>query len=180
MLKHISSLLMIGMLAIPIFATEETVPQYESIQQAMESQIGTISVDSSVIFDETEYVRITQPIVDNEEEYVITTFEHQINMMGEARAGTQLIVTVQHSDETSKLYELELVGATQTFNQLIELGERQNLITIYYSHEAFDEHMHSLMFQIYRQPEENKSQLKNYIISTPSDLPEGLNEKQHY
>ncbi len=176
MFKRITSLILIGLLSIPTFATEDIQDTAQSIQEIIDSNINIAKVDSSVMFDLNEYVRITQPIVD-EQEYEITTFERQINMMGEARAGTQIVITVLRDNFEHQKYELELVGATQTFNQLIELGERQNLIIVSYKHNDYE---NTFAFEIFRQPEENKSQLKNFIISTPNDLPESLNEKQHF
>ncbi|OON98888.1 MAG: hypothetical protein ATN35_03085 [Epulopiscium sp. Nele67-Bin004] len=153
-----------------IFASEIT---SSDITEAINTS-SVVSIDESVLFEEDEYVRIARPIVTDES--LITTFESKINMMGEAREGTLIAITVYQDENVLNMYDLEPVGATQTFNQLIELGDRHNVIIVSYMHEADGVGSH-IQLEIYRQPDENKALLKNFIISTTSDLPDRLVEK---
>ncbi len=172
------------------FATAEQ----ETIQQILDSNKYK-ETDSSIEFMANEYVRVIQPIILLQADSFVTTFEKEINLMGEARAGTQISITIYSGNEVYKKYELEPVGATQTFNQLLSLQEKDNTIVLKYTHPdlptqsttiaaidpGFDklteaDLANSIVTKIYRQPEEHKLKIKNYIVSTPGDLPGNLVE----
>ncbi|ONI45462.1 hypothetical protein AN641_04095 [Candidatus Epulonipiscioides gigas] len=172
MKNSISKLMILG--AFIICASE--VIATDNIQKILDSNQNQVSIDSSVEFQKNEYVRITQPIIQIEEDFLITTFESEINMMGHARVGTKISITVYNGNEVYKTYELEEVGATQTFNQLVSLNEKDNTVVLTYTHKDIPNSTQELSTKIYRQPEENKLKIKNYVVSTPQDLPENLIE----
>jgi len=120
-----------------------------------------------VLMSEDEYVRITQPTKVN-----TSTFESKINIMGEAKFGTNITIEVGSvsTDKDNKLlpklpkiYELNTVGVTETFNQLIELFEGQNEVVFTYTNEKDKRVRGSMSFMVTREPEETKESLKTYI-----------------
>ncbi|OOB78133.1 MAG: hypothetical protein BEN19_00995 [Epulopiscium sp. Nuni2H_MBin003] len=137
--------------------------------------VGKVDTYASIDFTHDEYVRITHPVTDYDEDYILTTFEEHINIMGEAKVGTNITISVVQEQVLYKEYILGEVGATQTFNQLIELGEKDNQIVLEYT--TIEKEIGVIVVDIYRQPEEHKLKIKNYIVSTPSDLPDNLVEK---
>ena len=115
--------------------------------------------------------RITQPNKIN-----MTTFESKINLMGEALyQGTEITIEVYDTKTFIKagktevvyktlptnIYELGKVGATKTFNQLLDLAEGENKIVVHYLADKVEDEM---VFYITRESEENKQQIKNYIV----------------
>lgn len=128
------------------------------------------NVTDTVTFEKDEYVRITQPTKMN-----TATFDAKMNVMGEARVGTNIKLEVQNIKSTkeakqvvqnTKVYELNTVGVTKTFNQLIELAEGENHVLVTYTHEKNEEINGTLTFIITREPESKKEALKNYIVTT--------------
>ncbi|ONI46911.1 hypothetical protein AN643_00985 [Candidatus Epulonipiscioides saccharophilum] len=222
--KYIVQVIILGTMIATnnqVFATQT------NIQQILDSnKYEQTTVDSSIEFKKDEYVKIIHPLMDLGESSFVTTFEKEINLMGEARAGTQISILVYNGTQLYKKYELDPVGATQTFNQLLSLREKDNTIILIYTHPDLEnaevknsEEINSeeinlevknskdeneikslneaknpqdnneeqkvkaeqdlknfIMFNIYRQPEENKLKIKNYIVSTPEDLPGNLVE----
>ncbi|WP_305767452.1 hypothetical protein [Candidatus Epulonipiscium viviparus] len=191
--RYIARIMILGAITLvnnQAFATAEQ----ETIQQILDSNKYK-ETDSSIEFMANEYVRVIQPIILLQADSFVTTFEKEINLMGEARAGTQISITIYSGNEVYKKYELEPVGATQTFNQLLSLQEKDNTIVLKYTHPdlptlsttiaaidpGFDklteaDLANSIVTKIYRQPEEHKLKIKNYIVSTPGDLPGNLVE----
>ncbi|MEG0014697.1 MAG: hypothetical protein RR324_07395 [Cellulosilyticaceae bacterium] len=126
------------------------------------------TTSQSITFEKDEYVRITQPI---KKDGVTCTFDSQINVMGEAREGTNVVITVSLSTEENmeekKLpvkYELPVVGATQTFNQLIELNEGTNIIVISYTNLNTKNVYGEMTFTLKREKEDTKKAIKGYIV----------------
>ncbi|MEG0326021.1 MAG: hypothetical protein RR618_05780 [Cellulosilyticaceae bacterium] len=126
------------------------------------------TTSQSITFEKDEYVRITQPI---KKDGVTCTFDSQINVMGEAREGTNVVITVSLSTEENmeekKLpvkYELPVVGATQTFNQLIELNEGTNIIMISYTNLNTKNVYGEMTFTLKREKEDTKKAIKGYIV----------------
>ncbi len=189
--RYILNLVIIGSLLVanmPVNATEiilnsvitseiEQENDVQTLEEIFEQQLQKETAQrksfNSIEFKKEEYVRITQPVQEKGSDY-ITTFDSQINMMGEARYGTQITIDVFNDDELYKSYEIDAVGATQTFNQLINLGEKDNIIVISYSHEEDGIFNEEFQFLIFKEPQENKERLKSYVVSTPQDLPQDL------
>ncbi|MEG1001455.1 MAG: hypothetical protein RSG75_10545 [Cellulosilyticaceae bacterium] len=126
------------------------------------------TTSQSITFEKDEYVRITQPI---KKDGITSTFDSQINVMGEARECTSVVITVSLSTEENmeekKLpvkYELPVVGATQTFNQLIELNEGTNIIVISYTNLNTKNVYGEMTFTLKREKEDTKKAIKGYIV----------------
>ena len=111
--------------------TEETV-----VEETIASETATTAVTE-------DYVRITQPNIKDE----IQTFDSQMHIMGEASVGTEIQIIVYYGDTVEVLdatieqatYKLKVVGATQTFSELIDLKEGQNNILIRYQYSGQSE-----------------------------------------
>lgn len=132
------------------------------------------TTSQSITFEKDEYVRVTQPI---KKDGVTSTFDSQINIMGEAREGTNIVITVSLSAEENvenKIlpvkYELSVVGATQTFNQLIELNEGTNIIVISYTNVNTKDVYGEMTITIKRENEDTKKAMKNYIVDPKAIL----------
>ncbi|OON97405.1 MAG: hypothetical protein ATN31_08245 [Candidatus Epulonipiscioides saccharophilum] len=205
--KYIVQIIILGTI---IVTNNQVLATQTNIQQILDSnKYEQTTVDSSIEFKKDEYVKIINPLMGLGENSFVTTFEKEINLMGEARAGTKISIVVYNGTKIYKEYELDPVGATQTFNQLLSLQEKDNTVVLTYTHpdlkliEVKDEKdekdekseeknlneaenlkevelekgpKNSITLNIYRQPEENKLKIKNYIVSTPEDLPGNLVE----
>lgn len=161
--------------ASPVFAvdlgkTAATTPNKQVIPKVVEKEMKT--TDTAIKFAEDEYLRITQPISKEDTK----TFEKQLNVMGEARANTKATITVYYENPeqrviagkaVSKTYELSEVGATQTFNQLIDLEVGKNKIVIKYE---YGKVAGSYELYIVRQSEVEKEQLKNFLVNDSSAI----------
>lgn len=135
---------------------------------------------AKVHFEEGEYIRITQPISKDNKPNII--FDSQLNLMGEARKGTEINIKVYGKyiieDEEDFIpenlaeeylvflideYDLKPVGTTNTFNQLIDLENGDNTVVITYS---IDEDSRDVLY-IYITRKE-KDILTNYVhINNP-------------
>lgn len=117
--------------------------------------------------------RITQPNKIN-----TTTFESKINLMGEASSqGTKITIEIYNTKTITKAgkaetvfkteptytYKLGEVGTTCTFNQLLDLLEGENKIVVQYEN-ASSKVDDEMVFYITRESEENKQQIKNYVV----------------
>lgn len=147
----------------PTPITEKTIEK--TIEKATEAE-----KKSTIKFDKEEYVRITQPLLKDE----IQTFDSQINVMGEARVGTELLMVTytgakvdnpEDGDNYTE-YKVKVVGATQTFNQLIQLHEGTNHIIIYYTYKPAKADS-QIQIVIERKSEIVKEQIKSYIVTDP-------------
>lgn len=169
---------------VTVYATDDTRFTQTEKPAVVSSAAASATTSQSITFKEGEYVRITQPsLVEN-----APTFDSQTNVMGEAREGTiiKIEVAVGSTEETAekvlhdktlgkyRLYELATVGATQTFNQLIDLGEGMNVIKISYTHEDKADVYGSMKFTIERKKQAIKEDLKNYNVMTS---PNGISDK---
>ncbi|ONI46795.1 hypothetical protein AN644_02525 [Candidatus Epulonipiscium fishelsonii] len=148
-----------------LMAPKEIEKNFIDIEETTE----TFNEETTESFDDNkketdEYLHITQPL-DN-----TTTFDSQINMMGEATEGIEIIIVVAQ-DETYNLYDVGTVGATETFNQLIDLYEGDNVISVAGKH---DTTVVEEIFEVRREPKENKNKLQNFVITGKEDLPSNL------
>jgi hypothetical protein len=121
-----------------------------------------------VVVSEDKYVRITQPTKVN-----TSTFESKMNIMGETKQGTDIVIEVYHTkidkDSTdlpkaSATYTLSTVGVTETFNQLIELLEGENKIVLSYTNPKDKKEKANMIFFITRESEETKEKIKTFIV----------------
>ncbi|MGL4346235.1 MAG: hypothetical protein ACRCTE_13635 [Cellulosilyticaceae bacterium] len=156
----------------PVFATEltkppvVTTPNKVAVPKTLDKEAKT--TDTAIKFEQDEYIRVTQPLNKDDAK----TFERQLNVMGEARTNTQITITVYYEKSelrvaqgkpVSKTYEMVEVGATQSFNQLIDLEVGKNKIILKY---VSGEEVDSCEFYITRQSEAEKEQLKNFIANS--------------
>lgn len=117
---------------------------------------------SGIQFKENEFVRITQPTFKEKE--AVSTFESQLNIIGEARVDTTIKIKVMYDNGEAKVYdELKPVGVTQTFNQLIDLKVGQNVVVISATHKD-GKSTAEITGTITRKSEQTKEDLKNYIV----------------
>lgn len=170
MLVKMIMILGIMLCGTTVYATDTRFTQPAKVAEQPVAKSANTTTSQTITFDEGEYVRITQPIQTDGE---TTTFERQINVMGEARKGTRITIKVYLSTtemgntiskETPVEYKLAAVGATQTFNQLIDLGEGCNTVSITYTHEALANAKGELTLVIKRESEETKEAIKNFRV----------------
>lgn len=120
-----------------------------------------------VLVSDDGYIRITQPTKVN-----MSTFESKVNLMGETKQGTEITIAVynkkasdsKYSETATTTYELNTVGVTGTFNQLIELSVGDNKIELSYANGKTDT-KDVMVFYIKRESEESKELLKSYKVS---------------
>lgn len=145
-------------------------PTKPTVVKVPDKEVKT--TDTAIKFADGEYIRITQPINKDETK----TFEKQLNVMGEARSGAKITIVVSYENQEqrlvsgkpiSKTYELSDVGATQTFNQLIDLEVGKNKIVVKYE---YGKVTGTEEIYIERQSEENKEKLKNFIANSPNSF----------
>lgn len=168
-IKKVMILLMLSL--IGVFGTTIYAAEGSNVVVKSEQKDGkTIEYLAS----EDGYIsRITQPNKIN-----TTTFESKINLMGEASSqGTKITIeiyntkTIVKADKTetvfktepTQTYKLGEVGATCTFSQLLDLLVGENKIVVKYIN-AKGQVDDEMVFYITRESEENKQQLKNYVV----------------
>jgi hypothetical protein len=121
---------------------------------------------ADIRFKKDEYIRIAQPVIKDN----LITFDSQINIIGEAREGLDITIQVYENLETDEdpvTYTVKKVGATQTFNQLIDLKEGNNVVAIQYVYVADKKEspLSGVMyFTINRKPEKTKQLMINYRV----------------
>ena len=92
---------------------------------------------SPIQFEKDEYIRITQPITDK-----MSVFDKDLNVTGEARYNVKITMQLFNKRENERVYprnayrsyNLDPVGFSQTFNELIELREGDNKIRLVYEY----------------------------------------------
>ena len=182
----LSMLLVIGILlcGTNVFAAStvpKTLPQPKPI--AVPTPTSTPSQIGYITFKKDEYVRITQPTQPPSEGTIV--FNSQLNVMGEARVGANILVKVYTRDKEQdsfvlyKTYEAIEVGASQTFNQLVDLKVGQNKIVVNCTNKKVLEETIEVG-NIIRQSEEVKDDIKNSIPDLKQPFLSGGsgNEKQ--
>jgi len=124
---------------------------------------------SPIQFETDEYIRITQPIKDK-----MAVFDKDVNVTGEARYKTIIIMQLFNKQENERIYprnpyhtyDLDAVGISQTFSELIELQQGDNKVRFIYSYEnKYGELIEGRMvIYVTRKSEAEKSALKNLRI----------------
>lgn len=133
---------------------------------------------SPIQFESDEYLRITQPIKDK-----MAVFDKDVNVMGEARYKTLITMQLFNKREGEKayprsaygVYDLDAVGISQTFSELIELQEGDNKIRFVYTYKDGQGEVVDGRFVIYvtRKTEEEKATLKNLRIDNTEQFRNG-------
>lgn len=153
--------------ATPVFATDVKPTVVTTNKPPITREAKT--TDTAIKFAEDEYIRITEPTLRDD----VKTFAEVLNIMGQARANTKLTITVYYEKPEerlkagkaiSKTYDLVEVGATQTFNQKIELEVGKNRIVIHYQ---YDKKTGSEEFTVIRQSEEDKNKMLGFLATSP-------------
>lgn len=124
---------------------------------------------SPIQFKDDEYLRITQPIKDR-----LAVFDKDVNVTGEARYKTVITMELFNKKESERLYprnpyrsyNLDPVGISQTFSELIELHPGSNKVRFVYSYENNQNKIIDGRIVIYitRKSEEEKAALKTLRI----------------
>jgi len=158
----ITAFICFGILSTSVYASEVTTT-------ASNVKVETIEKDDKkieIIVSEDKYVRITQPTKVN-----TSTFESKINIMGETSQGTDIVIEVYNTkpskntiSKDAKVYKLNTVGITETFNQLIELLEGENKVVLIYTNTKDKKNQEEMIYYITRESEETKEKLKSMII----------------
>lgn len=181
-LKYVGSILVLGMALLAPQAVFAAETRTDSKTTAIAKDNVQTSTPSSITFKKDEYVRITQSLENKEG---IQTFDSQINIMGEARKGTNIEIIVYTGEKVDrpvatqtnnyKVYKLKEVGATQLFSQLIDLyegengTEGQNNVIIKYYYPA-DDKSGSFYIKIIRKSESEKEKIKSFIADDASGI----------
>ncbi|MEF9959464.1 MAG: hypothetical protein RR448_03360 [Niameybacter sp.] len=184
-MKYIGSILVLGAaMIVPtgVFAAEikpdftKNVKTTSTVNEvSIIKETSQTSTSSAITFAKDEYVRITQSL-DKEE---IQTFDSQINIMGEARTGTNIEIVVYSGEKMDrpaptdsnnyKVYKVKEVGATKLFSQLIELSEGSNHVIIKYTYEP-DGKSGSFTIRIQKKAEAEKEKIKTFIADDASGI----------
>ena len=130
-----------------------------------------VSKASPIQFEKDEYVRITQPIRDK-----MSVFDKDLNVTGEARYNVKIKMQLFTKKENDRLYprnayrtyDLDPIGFSQTFNELVELREGDNKIRLLYEYtNAKGEYSEGrIVVYVNRRTEQEKLALKNLRIDT--------------
>lgn len=170
--KYLVSIVVLGCAMVMPTAIygAEVKPEQKKVQKTVAKEETPTSTSSAITFEKDEYVRMTQSLENKEE---IQTFDSQINIMGEARTGTNIEIIVYTGKQVDKpeatatnnykTYTLKEVGATMLFSQLIDLKEDQNNIVINYSYPP-DDKKGTINIKIIRKSEKEKEKIKSFIV----------------
>lgn len=173
-MQYMKKVVMLMMLSlIGLFGTTIYAADTESSNVVIKSEQKDGKTIEYLASEDGYISRITQPNKIN-----TTTFESKINLMGEASAqGMKITIEIYNTKtigkadkietvfktEPTQVYELGEVGATCTFNQLLDLLVGENKIVVKYIN-AGNKIDDEMVFYITRESEENKQQLKNYVV----------------
>lgn len=137
---------------------------------------------SPIQFNPGEYLRITQPIKDK-----MAVFDKDVNVMGEARYNTVITMQLFNKKEADRayprnaygVYDLDAVGISQTFSELIELQEGDNKVRFIYSYTDSKGDLIEGRIVIYvtRKSEEEKTALKSLRIDNTEQFTNGPKDK---
>lgn len=140
---------------------------------------GDVTKVSPIQFEANEYIRITQPIKDK-----MAVFDKDVNVTGEARYKTIIIMQLFNKQENERIYprnpyrtyNLDAVGISQTFSELIELQQGDNKVRFLYSYENKQGELVEGRIVIYvtRKSEAEKSAIKNLRIDNTELFINGL------
>ncbi len=139
---------------------------------------AAVTKASPIQFEKDEYVRITQPIRDK-----MSVFDKDLNVTGEARYNVKIKMQLFNKKDNDRLYprsayrtyNLDPVGFSQTFNELIELREGDNKMRLLYEYtngkgESVDGR---IIIYVNRRTEQEKTALKNLRIDTTEQFTSG-------
>ncbi len=171
-MKYIKKIIVLCMLSLMgVFST--TIYAAESSNVVVKSEQKDDKTIEYLASEDGYISRITQPNKIN-----MTTFESKINLMGEASSqGTEITIEIYNTKTITKAgktetifkteptyaYKLGKVGATCTFNQILDLSEGENQIVVKYIN-VTDKVDNKMIFYITRESEENKQQIKNFVV----------------
>ncbi len=134
---------------------------------------------SPIQFEKDEYIRITQPIKDK-----MSVFDKDLNVTGEARYNVKIKMQLFNKKENDRLYprnayrtyDLDPVGFSQTFNELVELREEENKIRFLYEYtNDKGEYIEGrIVIYVTRRTEEEKTALKNLRIDNIEQFTGGM------
>jgi len=137
---------------------------------------------SPIQFESDEYFRITQPIKDK-----MAVFDKDVNVTGEARYKTVIKLQLFNKQENERIYprnayrtyDLDPVGMSQTFSELIELKQGENKVRFIYSYENKNGELVEGRVVIYvtRKSEAEKAAIKNLRIDNTELFINGLKNK---
>ena len=137
---------------------------------------------SPIQFEADEYFRLTQPIKDK-----IAVFDKDVNVTGEARYKTVIKMQLFNKKENERIYprdayctyDLDPVGMSQTFSELIELKQGENKVRFIYSYENKNKELVEGRVVIYitRKSEAEKAAIKNLRIDNTEAFTNGLKNK---
>lgn len=137
---------------------------------------------SPIQFNSGEYLRITQPLKDK-----MSVFDKDVNVTGEARYKTMISIQLFNKREGEgvyerrayKTYDLDNVGISQTFSELIELQEGENKVRFVYSYPDNKGDLIEGRTVIYvtRKTEEEKTVIKNLRIDSTEQFTNGTKDK---
>lgn len=137
-----------------------------------------VTKSSPIQFEKDEYIRITQPIKDK-----MSVFDKDLNVTGEARYNLKIKMQLFNKSETERLYprnayrtyNLDPVGISQTFNELVELREGDNKIRFLYDYtdSAGASIEGRLAIYVTRKTEKDKIALKNLRIDNTEQFTGG-------
>lgn len=126
---------------------------------------------SPIQFEKDEYIRITQPIKDR-----MSVFDKDLNVIGEARYNVKIEMHLFNKKESDRIYprnayrvyDLDPVGFSQTFNELIELQEGDNKLRLTYGYTTSQgEYIEGrIVIYVSRKTEAEKTALKNLRIDS--------------
>lgn len=138
-----------------------------------------VTKSSPIQFEKDEYIRITQPIKDR-----MSVFDKDLNVTGEARYNLNIKMQLFTKKENDRLYprtayrtyNLDPIGFSQTFNELIELREGDNKIRFLYDYtNSSGEYIEGrIVIYVTRRTEEEKIALKNLRIDTTEQFTGGV------
>lgn len=137
---------------------------------------------SPIQFSQDEYIRITQPVKDK-----MSVFDKDLNVTGEARYSVKITMQLFNKKDNERLYprnayrtyDLDPVGFSQTFNELIELKEGDNKIRFSYQYTSEQGNVidDRLVIYVNRKSEEEKTTLKNLRIDNTEIFTGGIKSK---
>ena len=145
---------------------------------ANNTEVG-VTKSSPIQFEKDEYLRITQPIKDK-----MSVFDKDLNITGEARYNLNIKMQLFNKKELDRLYprntyrtyNLDPIGFSQTFNELVELREGDNKIRFLYDYtNSAGEFVEGrIVIYVTRKTEQEKIALKNLRIDTTEQFTSGL------
>lgn len=161
------AVLMVGLFSSVIYANDIK----ENNISVNVKEVPGENEDTQILVSEDGYIQITQINQNSQKVKIYTlTFDGKVSLMGKAKKGTKIdisiynkkITSTEYADEAKDTYSIE-VGSTADFNQLLELLEGDNKIKLYYTNKS-DGTDDVMVFYIRRESTQSKEALKNYLV----------------